>query len=84
MTPRPPMPHETPLSPSEAAYLEHDYTLPTTLCQQHYRNSEGGQSLCKLGCERLCTARPVSAWEFEGASQSGIRAAKASEGVANA
>lgn len=28
MTPRPPMPGETPLSASEAAYLHHDHALP--------------------------------------------------------
>lgn len=29
MTPRPPLPGETPLSPSEAAYLHHDHDLWT-------------------------------------------------------
>lgn len=71
MTPRPPMPHETPLSPSEAAYLEHDYTLQThdgisiEVCRNNDRNWQARPSLCHLANEQM-GKRSARTCGFEG------------------
>lgn len=73
MIARPPMLGETPLSPSELAYLENDYILPAPKPEcissqirfNYHTDGKAGFSLCHLADEQM-GERSTRACEFTG------------------
>ena len=80
MTPRPPMLGETPLSPREAAYLHHDYELPTTyslpieFCRNNNFNWQARSNLRQLANEQMGKGSTgTSRFEGVGTSRAGTQ-----------
>ena len=89
MTPRPPMPGETPLSESEAIYLRRAYelpaihdSLPIEICRNNDSNWQDRRGLRQLAVKQMGQGS-TAAGEFGGFSQAGNGTQTAGEGVAS-